>query len=183
MAKHALIIGGTGMLTHVAEWLSGEGYKVSVAGRTLEKFTAAFGSKQEAERNIAFIQTDYYNTDTFAGRIQEAIRERGSVNLCICWMRSDAEESFEWLKSWLAKSENPVQLYEVKGSHASREGFKSEQINILKWNRIILGFRMEKGRSRWLTDKEISEGVMNAVKKGKELYITGDVEPWDQRPG
>lgn len=92
-------------------------------------------------------------------------------------------ESFEWLKSWLGKSDNPVQLYEVKGSHASREGFQLESINKLKWNRVILGFRMEKGRSRWLTDKENSEGVMNAVKKGKELYITGDVEPWGQRPG
>ncbi|MBT2690712.1 hypothetical protein J7I93_21465 [Bacillus sp. ISL-47] len=48
---------------------------------------------------------------------------------------------------------------------------------------VILGFREETGRSRWLTNNEISDGVMNAVKKGKELYITGEVETWDQRPG
>ncbi|WP_026583915.1 hypothetical protein [Bacillus sp. J33] len=183
MEKHALIIGGTGMLKYVAEWLTREGYKVSVSGRTIEKFIDAFGSRNKSESRIAFIQADYYCCDSFASQIQEAIRQGGNVGLCICWMRSDAEKSFEWLKSYLGRSDNPVQLYEVKGSHASRERFTSSKINNLKWNRVILGFKREKGRSRWLTDQEISEGVMNAIKKGKELYIAGEVEPWDQRPG
>ncbi|GLB58721.1 SDR family NAD(P)-dependent oxidoreductase [Cytobacillus sp. NCCP-133] len=183
MEKHALIIGGTGMLKYVADWLSKEGYKVSVAGRTQEKFTEAFGGLPAAERRITFIQTDYNSSDTFAKEMKEAIRKQGNVSLCVCWMRSDAVNSFEWLISYLAESNRTVQFYEVKGSRASREIFTSSTINNLKWNRVILGFKRENGLSRWLTDKEISEGVMNAIKKGKELYITGEVEPWDQRPG
>jgi hypothetical protein len=47
---------------------------------------------------------------------------------------------------------------------------------------VILGFRVEGGRSRWLTDAEISEGVLQAVRTDADLAIVGQVEPWPARP-
>ena len=52
----------------------------------------------------------------------------------------------------------------------------------LHYRRVILGFVVEGGKSRWLTHEEISGGVIEAVQKDAERYIVGTVEPWSMRP-
>jgi hypothetical protein len=47
---------------------------------------------------------------------------------------------------------------------------------------VVLGFRVEGARSRWLTDVEISGGVLAAVGADAALAIVGEVAPWSARP-
>ena len=47
----------------------------------------------------------------------------------------------------------------------------------LVYRKIILGFVVDDERSRWLTDIEISNGVMDAIVREQDSYIIGKVEP------
>ncbi|MEM5592401.1 hypothetical protein AAHH67_13015 [Niallia circulans] len=41
---------------------------------------------------------------------------------------------------------------------------------------------MENSVSRWLTHKEISAGVIDAIKNNWKRKVVGVVEPWEKRP-
>ena len=36
--------------------------------------------------------------------------------------------------------------------------------------------------SRWLTDEEISSGVLKAIEEDKERFVIGVTEPWSKKP-
>jgi hypothetical protein len=47
----------------------------------------------------------------------------------------------------------------------------------------FLGFVIENGRSRWLTDQEISDTVVAAIAAKKTKAVVGLLEPRERRPG
>ncbi|EYB66832.1 hypothetical protein DEIPH_ctg066orf0014 [Deinococcus phoenicis] len=47
---------------------------------------------------------------------------------------------------------------------------------------VILGFVVEGNGSRWLTDEEISAGVLHALHHDLKRHVIGGVEPWSARP-
>ena len=47
---------------------------------------------------------------------------------------------------------------------------------------VILGFEVEPAGSRWLTNAEISNGVLEAVRTDAPLTIIGQTKPWSARP-
>ena len=48
--KHALVIGGTGMLSKVPLWLAANGYHVSVIGRNQEKMHRLLSKDEQPSR-------------------------------------------------------------------------------------------------------------------------------------
>jgi hypothetical protein len=46
----------------------------------------------------------------------------------------------------------------------------------------VLGFVVENGQARWLTDAEISIGVGQALESEAAVTIVGTVTPWSARP-
>ena len=47
---------------------------------------------------------------------------------------------------------------------------------------VVLGFQVIGDGSRWLTNDEISAGVLEAVRSDRPLSVIGQVEPWSARP-
>jgi hypothetical protein len=47
---------------------------------------------------------------------------------------------------------------------------------------VVLGFRADAGVSRWLTDAEISDGVLAAIRADRAYSVVGQVAPWSARP-
>ncbi|MGD6844211.1 hypothetical protein ACQCVH_17095 [Bacillus infantis] len=182
MKKHALVIGGTGMLKRVIETLCKEGFHVSAMGRSHDRFAKMMEEISVPEGKVSFVQTDYYSQVQFQEGLIQAVLDRGAFDLAVAWMRSDASESFQWLLQYIAQDDKYTELYEIKGSHASRESFNGLDSASLKWMRIILGFRFEGDKARWLTHDEISEGVLKAISLKAPLYTAGVTEPWEKRP-
>ena len=58
----------------------------------------------------------------------------------------------------------------------------AEGLPACRLRQVVLGFRVEGGRSRWLTDAEISGGVLDAVRADRAFSVVGQVEPWTARP-
>jgi hypothetical protein len=52
----------------------------------------------------------------------------------------------------------------------------------LRYQAVVLGFAVERGMSRWLTDDEISNGVFAAILDDAPISIVGTVTPWSAKP-
>ncbi len=50
------------------------------------------------------------------------------------------------------------------------------------YRKIILGFVIEDNTSRWLTNTEISNGVIDGFVKDKETFTIGTTRPWEKKP-
>lgn len=53
----------------------------------------------------------------------------------------------------------------------------------LRYRQVVLGFIIDDGVSRWLTDTEISDGVLRSLESRDDEFIVGRIHPWSERPG
>lgn len=174
--SHALVIGGTGMLAEVSIFLAREGYSVSVIGRTAAKFERL--KADSPSDSINPIQVDYYSEALFA-EVGESIAEHGPIELIVSWTTNYQSLQRICEMNDLAKS---FRLVHVKGS---RRYFEDETILIpanCTYEKVFLGFVIEGEASRWLTNDEISNGVIQQITSKGEERIVGQLIPYSARP-
>ena len=176
MAEHDLVIGGSGMLSGLVIDLARGGRQVTVVARgraRLERLVAGHA-------NILPLVLDYYDEAAF----DAGLLHRGPFNRCVAWMHDDSKERA--LK--IARQVSAVYC-EVLGS-ASADPARPEKL--AEWQTLfppppklrlaVLGFVVESGTSRWLTNAEISAGVGHALESEEPVTIIGTVTPWAARP-
>jgi hypothetical protein len=78
------------------------------------------------------------------------------------------------LGSAVSDPERPRVLDEIKAGFAAIDG--------CRLHLVLLGFAVESGKRRWLTNEEISGGTIAAmISKAPDTTI-GVTRPWDARP-
>jgi hypothetical protein len=175
MSGHTQIVGGTGMLSGLTRALAGDGGRLSLLSRHASAFPGVDG-----------FDCDYHDEAGFQAALDQAITRSGPVELAVAWFhtlkiaapRRVAERvvgrMFQVLGSATADPAHPDRL-----ETARRVG---EGLPLCALRQVVLGFEIENGRSRWLTDNEISQGVLGAVRADAALTIIGQVTPWSARP-
>lgn len=178
--KHALVIGGTGMLSGVSIWLSKNGYHVSVIARNPRKMKRLLDQNPS---QMTPLLVDYTNNEELAKQCHRIQKMNGPIDLVIAWVHSTGQNVIPCLTECLSRSE-PWKLFHVNGSSSNLEKIKDKMIVPLhvNYHQILLGFKIENGISRWLTNEEISNGVIEAIVEEKLEQIIGTIEPWYKRP-
>ena len=173
MAPHILVVGGTGMLSGLVEALAGDGGRLSLFSRRASGFT---------RDGVTGFDVDYYDEAAFMAALDAA----GPVDLAVAWFhalkitapRRLAERVkgrlFQVLGSATADPAHPDRLMTAA---AVADGLPDCVLR-----QVVLGFHVGAGRSRWLTDAEISRGVLEALRVDAPLAVVGQVEPWSARP-
>lgn len=177
--KHVIIIGGTGMLADASLWLADSGYKVSVIGRTKDKHLNLV-KKANNPQMINHLVVDYTNYTLLEDQVRKAIENFGPVSLVVSW--TPIRQSLETVNRIVAEQKDLWTLYQVKGS---RRYFTAESLLVpenCEHRSIYLGFIIEDSHSRWLTNQEISEGVIKSIKEDHTESIVGILHPYDKRP-
>ncbi|NHM33755.1 short-chain dehydrogenase [Neobacillus terrae] len=176
--KKALVIGGTGMLAEVSLWLSSEGFQVHVLARNKQKMDQLIQKVDSGY--ISPIFTDYKNES----ELKKEMTKLDGIELVVAWIHSDAPMALNTILQELSPKTEQFQVFQVVGSRTDLEGLKNS-LNLpqnVKYHQIKLGFVIENGGSRWLINKEISSGVIEAIKSNDDVKIVGTVEPWEKRP-
>ena len=180
--KHALIIGGTGMLAGVTIWLNETGYFTTVLARNQERFSQLV--KQLPSRH-QFISLDYKNTGDLKNKLWDTINNNGKIDLVIAWIHLDAPEAIPTILSVIAQNQKEnFQFFHIKGS-SYRLKIGSNPFHLPEncvYHDVQLGFKLEGNRARWLTHEEICAGVITAIQTGKDHTIVGQLEPWEMQP-
>ncbi|KZE46880.1 short-chain dehydrogenase [Brevibacillus parabrevis] len=181
MAQEALVIGASGMLTEVARWLAKEGYQVTVVGRDRQKLARV----RDGTGNPGAFQLlalDYGHTEALRTAMTELVARRGAIDLVVSWIHTTAQEALPVIMTELSRSERPFELYHVCGSRAWKTPPVVHVPATCAYRRVILGFVCEDEQSRWLTNREIADGVIQAIRQKAAQAIVGQVEPWERRP-
>lgn len=185
---HALIVGGTGMLSGVTDYFTLHGYTVSVIARNPEGLNRLIESKSE-HGFINPVKVDYSDYYYLEERLRSAIDSYGEIETAVCWIHSTAPEAPYIIADVLNNQTIKCKYFHVLGSEMKNPDerysilhFSFERFVRLIYKKIILGFVIEYETSRWLTNTEISNGVIDAIINEKDSFTVGKTEPWEMRP-
>lgn len=177
------------MLRDVCLYLADNGYDVIVVARTESDLQNLAAETLTMDGNILPRRSDYRVIPMFKSKLMDDIRRVGDISTAVTWIHSDAPEASEAVAELIGATNGDCRVFDILGSPSSnpenlvedrREYY--EQFNNISYNRVLLGFKIEDGQSRWLTDDEIAAGVRNAIEGDRKETIVGQIEPWDARP-
>ncbi|WP_322924076.1 SDR family NAD(P)-dependent oxidoreductase [Paenibacillus campi] len=182
--KHALVIGGSGMLAQVSLWLANYGYTVSVIGRDHSKLERLATAHQQ----IVPLAVDYNDEHHCRAAVRQSLDSHGAYDIVVAWIHGGietAERVVEMLQSELNRV-HAVQwtLFHVISSRTDGQECRQRMNAIAdcEYYQIQLGFVIDTQRSRWLTNEEIAGGVIECMRKRDTYYLVGTLTPWESRP-
>ncbi|MYL32867.1 short-chain dehydrogenase [Pontibacillus yanchengensis] len=178
--KHALVIGGTGMLKDVSLWFADNGFVVSVIGRGKSKHEDMKESSLHPEL-INSLMVDYKSQLLLKDYVRSAIEKYGPISIVVSW--TPFLPSIELIDHIVSEKSQSWKLYQIKGSRRYFEdGSLKLSSNCIHRN-IYLGFVINNDTSRWLTNKEIANGVIKSIEEECSESIIGVLHPYEKRPG
>jgi NAD(P)-dependent dehydrogenase (short-subunit alcohol dehydrogenase family) len=182
--KHALVVGGTGMLRGVCHHLASRTRVVSVVARHPDRIASDF---VEFTSTLNQLTVDYRDNKALRQALMGATEVYGPIGLAVCWIHGSAPEAPFTIAEVVGVE--PCRYVHVLGS-AVADPTRCDVDRLTRfglhphigYHEVILGFVREGRRSRWLTDAEITEGVIAAIESEAKRMLVGTVEPWAARP-
>lgn len=176
------MIGGTGMLEGVCQWLVEEGYHVYVVHRKPESFKS-MQEKSKKPNQLHSLTVDYHDTQALKGKVREVIDQHGGCpDLIVSWIHNSAPLALSTILKEVETRIEPWKLIHVQGSSSFFVKENTTVPEACEYRRVYLGFVLEDGSSRWLTHDEISNGVIKVIKRNIPEAIIGTLKPWSMRP-
>lgn len=181
-SKHALVVGGTGMLAGASLWLADQGYHLSVVARNSQRMESLM--QKTGSGSLTPLYVDYREEDVLREELQKTIEKNGPVQVVVAWIHTIGKNALQIIADTVSENKEPCVLYHVLGSSSDLRQIKQKAMLPGKcdYRQIQLGFILEGNISRWLTDTEISNGVIEAIQNDTEVYVVGVLEPWEKRP-
>jgi len=186
---HALVTGGTGMLKDVTLHLLKKYDKVSVIARSDEGFKKLEDEAGGYSPRLNKIQTDYSDYSGLINSLIKSIVDFGEINPAVSWVHSTAPLAPMLIAKVMNDTSTHSDFYEVLGSiyadPAARNKKREDEFQIfenINYHKIILGYIIEGSNSRWLTNAEISLGIIEAIEQNIKSGTIGVTEPWELRP-
>jgi len=176
------------MLKPVSLYLAKQGYVVSVVARASERLNALAAD----EPAINPVQIDYHDIGAFAEKLREAVAKHGQLELAVVWIHRTAMPAYYAVAQFVGSQEKPGRYVHVLGSPTADPADSAMQeerrsrfaaLRNVKYQEVILGWMVEDGKTRWLKQEEIANGVIYAVQHAEtQQHVVGTVTPWEMRP-
>lgn len=187
---HTLVVGGTGMLRGLSLELSSRGDRVAVLARPGRRLEALVEEATSRGGRIFPVPVDYADPVPLEAALEVEVHARGRFDRAVLWVHSDGPRVSEVVAKFVGGPDHPGDLLQVLGSAVADPSAPKDRPRApptitpgTTWRDVVLGFVPTPTGSRWLTDPEISKGVMDALDRAKERSVVGVVEPWSARPG
>jgi hypothetical protein len=165
--RHAVVVGGTGMLRGVVEHLRDSDVRTTVVARRPDR----------AVDGVEAVAADWADPATVA----RALAGR-RPDVAVLWVHEPHRRGvLEVVESLLEEGGLLVHVWGSAGPHPPRRTPSSTRTDLVV-RHVVLGFVPGPGGSRWLTDEEVSDGVVAALRRPEPVQVVGAVEPWDERP-
>lgn len=183
---HALVIGGTGMLRRATVAIAERSKRLTAVARTAASL-AVLARLLEDRDDDRYETLDWDQPEQFVLDLQRLVYQTGHPTLVLAWLHD--MDLGPRVAEAISSPRTPCDFFQVLGSSGgSPEGgatalrTQAEALSDVRYFQVVLGFKRESGASRWLTDKEISEGALEAIRRREACHIVGTVARWEQRP-
>ena len=171
--QHALIIGGTGMLAVVTQAIIDQSHRVSLISREPGRFV---NSLRKNTSRVWPFALDYHNIDAFAEAFASIVRDQ-DVDLAVLWIHSSGQIARAHA---LATLPSKTLIIDIRGSSQATAQLLENDQPISRPEslcRVVLGFHQDADTRRWLTNREISNGVLAAIDDPRPIHIVGSLDP------
>lgn len=186
--RTALIVGGSGMLSHVVAWCSRRYERVIATCRT-------DGSAQALRRlgpNVEAVATDWSNRNAWSKSVLGAVGD-GPIDLSVVWAHSTAGILHREIQprtcGLFVRVRGHATAMPGTGELAPWIDSRTADAEHLgdRERHVILGWHREP-RGRWLSSDEIGIGVVRQLEAwttevdADPVAWVGSVRPWESRP-
>lgn len=181
MLGHVMVFGGTGMLSDATQWVMRHARHTTVTGRSQHRLDRL--QYVSVSGDVSLRQLDYSNTADLRDLLRSTIRRHGPIDLVLSWIHSTAPEALPAIVREVSQASPRWRLIHVKGSAADDAAIRArpEIPAGCLYREVLLGYQRTDLRSRWLTDEEITEGVVKAIEQDADTTV-GQLTPWSERP-
>jgi hypothetical protein len=136
-------------------------------------------------------ELDWNSRRAFLEGVRSAAWADGSrtphPELVVAWLHDD--QMGLALGRLFAAAGKPCSFFQLFGSAAaspeSDTAAIARELGALEpfvYHQVILGFRRDGSRSRWLTNEEIASGMLDAIRSRRRSCVVGSVRPSSERP-
>lgn len=187
--SHTLLVGATGMLRGAAVELGRHSAHVTSIARTESSLAHLDRDLRGTGCAHHPVPLDYRAVDRFTDALVTATTECGPIDLAVGWFHASGRGASLALAEVLSRQGTDARYFRVLGSAAADPTASRDEdsptiaeLPDLHTRSIVLGFVVTGNRSRWLTDAEISDGVLRAIETDAAETVVGTVQPWSRRP-
>ena len=188
MHRSILVIGATGMLAGATAHLAAECEQLTFTAHTQASLERLKTELHGARANCIGLTLDWNDETVLLETLVRHFEEHGYPDLSVIWLHKD--KIGPKIANLIAAGCESAAFFQVRGSAAAKPDakplIKAEDFTAEArphYHQIILGFVVEGESARWLTNKEISDGVIAAIESQAQKSVIGVVEPWSMRPG
>ncbi|APV48715.1 hypothetical protein BWI17_02865 [Betaproteobacteria bacterium GR16-43] len=182
---HALVIGGTGMLRRASAVIARQSEYFTAIARTsasLETLAREIGSSPTDGHS--FVALDWGKPDQFISDLFRLFEQGDPPTLVLAWLHDAALGPR--VATALSSQGTHCDFFQILGSSAATPGARAagltSEFGRVAHHQVILGFKVEGASSRWLTDEEVSSGVLEAISMRQPTHVVGTTAPWERRP-
>lgn len=182
--QHTLCIGGTGMLQAASIQLAAKTGQLTSVARTrasLNRLDEALDKSFVVHHQL---QLDWSRPTEFLNELENHATRTQPPDLVAAWIHGSELPLNFALR--LAELDQPFRFFHIIGSASENPLRIAERImdefdppRLIDYCQVILGAKRSGGKTRWLTDQEISNGVLEAIDQGNKRFIVGTLEPFE----
>lgn len=167
MIKHALVIGGTGMLLTSTEFVLSKSQFTTIIARHKHKVEKI----RYFDEKGTFLFGDYNQIDDLIKTMENNVFEHGKYDFLLIWMHKNECSFFSNAVHLLKKD---CKIYHVLSSQTNLLKMKNDLcfLSHITYYQIHLGYKLnDSGNKRWLNHFEINNGVLKAFKLNEDVQI------------
>lgn len=180
---HVIVVGETAMLKTVSLFLAQHDNTVSVIARTADEVQAIKDEATEFKERINPLTLDFNDLTRFRAQLEDAVAQYGPVTLAVNWLAPDTMDAADAVAEVLNATSPVARYFQIlpvaDTDPEQHERFFADPFGHLDrvlYRRIVLGFEVENGMSRWLNASEISKGVIHALRNDERDAVIGVLE-------
>jgi hypothetical protein len=177
------------MLSGVCLALARQVGAVSVVARDRRRLQELAARGAAAGGAMHPLAVDYRDTSALVAALRDAAGHWGPFGLVVAWIHRTAPAAPLAVARAAAADGGPCAFFHLLGSSSADPSRPDpdrralfEALPGLTYHEVVLGFVRGPAGTRWLTHREICDGVLRAVAGQPQRAVVGTVEPWSARP-
>ena len=179
MYAHTVIIGGTGMLFAASVQLAVQSRRFTSVARTRASLARLDAVLSKGHGPHHMLSLDWSEPEAFVAGIANHIEATEEPDLVVAWVHN--EQLGIRVASVLGNGN--VQFFHVIGSAAASPGRIAAEVRAeanlpsnVAYHQVILGAASQRSHARWLTNAEISSGVLKAIQAQQAQFVVGTLK-------
>lgn len=174
------------MLRAASVELASRSRVMTSVARTTRSLTAVHSLLSASSATHYMLALDWTKHDEFLDLLRQHLALTEHPDLVVAWIHDD--ELALRFAAGLSPAEPSCRFFHVVGSATSDPSliaarFRKQLLRPnVAYHQVILGYEVANGEARWLTDEEISAGVVDAITRADPEFVVGTIQPWSSCP-